>query len=94
MSLKLDGFLRPYRGSGDDWEQFWSKFTVLAEVSGWDTEARFPLFIEGPAFLVFSKMAEGDKKEEREGAGVDADLVQSVKGRCLSCLSAANASCG
>ena len=70
MSLKLDGFLKPYRGSGDDWEQFWSKFTVLAEVSGWDTEAkmmaRFPLFIEGPAFLVFSKMAEADKKKKEK----------------------------
>ena len=67
---KLDGFLRPHRGSGDDWEQLWSKFTVLAEVSGWDTEskmmARFPLFIEGPAFLVFSKMAEGDKKKKEK----------------------------
>ena len=70
MSLKLDGFLRPYRGSGDDWEQVWSKFTVLAEVSGWYTEAkmmaRFPLLIEGPAFLVFSKMAEGDKKKKEK----------------------------
>ena len=49
MSLKLDGFLRPYRGSGDDWDQFWSKFLVLADVSGWDTEekamSRFPLFL-------------------------------------------------
>ena len=32
--------------------------------------------------------------EEREGPGVDADLVQSVKGRCLPCLSALNALCG
>ena len=66
----MTGVLRPYRGSGDDWEQFWSKFTVLAEVSGWDTEAkmmaRFPLFIDGPAFLVFSKMAEGDKKKKEK----------------------------
>ena len=61
--------------------------------------ARFPLFIQGPVFLVFAKMANGDKKKrekERQGARVrvDADLVQSVKGRRLSCLSEANASSG
>ena len=46
------------------------KFTVLAEVSPCNTGAkivaRFPLFIEGPAFLVFSKMAKGDKKKKEK----------------------------
>ena len=39
-------------------------------MSGWDTDAKmiahFPSFIEGPAFLVFSKMAEGDKKKKEK----------------------------
>ena len=69
MSLKLDGFLRPYQGSGEDCDQFWSKYQAVAAVSGWDMEeklmARFPLFLEGPAFLVFSKMPGPDKKKEK-----------------------------
>lgn len=40
MALKLDGFLPPYRGSGDNWGQFLTKCHVLAEVSGWDTEEK------------------------------------------------------
>ena len=97
MLLKLDGFLRPYRGSGDDWEQFWSKFSVLAEVSGWDTEAkmmaRFPLFIEGPPFLVFSKDGGRRQEVERQGAGADAHVVQFVEGIRLPCVSATGVEC-
>ena len=68
MSVKLEGFVKPFRGRGDNWDVFWSKFTVLAEVSGWDTEdkymARLPLFLEGDAFLVFSTMPTADKKKK------------------------------
>ena len=40
MSLKLDGFLKPYRGKEDDLATFWSKFMVLANVQKWDTDAK------------------------------------------------------
>ena len=83
---------------GTTGSNFGQSFTVLAEVSGWDTEAkmiaRFPLFIEGPAFLVFWKMAEGDKKKKEKVQELMLTSFSLSKGICLSCLSAANASCG
>ena len=69
-SIKLDGFLRPFRGKADDWPRFWKKFQILASIQGWDSEAKrtkhLPLFLEGDAFLVFTGMAEADKKKEKE----------------------------
>ena len=69
-SIKLDGFLRPFRGKADDWPRSWEKFQVLASIQGWDSEAKrtrhLPLFLEGDAFLVFTRMAEADKKKEKE----------------------------
>ena len=48
----------------------WEKFQVLASIQGWDSEAKrtkhLPLFLEGDAFLVFTRMAEADKKKEKE----------------------------
>ena len=29
-SLKVDGFVKPYRGRVDDFNMFWSRFEVLA----------------------------------------------------------------
>ena len=67
MSLKVDNFLRPFRGKSDDFAAFWDKFLVLAEISKWDTDAKkmahFPLFLEGDAFLVFNKFSADDKKD-------------------------------
>ena len=67
MSLKLDNFLRPFRGKGDDFPTFWEKFGVLTTVSKWDSEEdqmnHLPLFLDGDAFLVFSQMSEEDKKK-------------------------------
>ncbi|XP_065182549.1 uncharacterized protein LOC135813378 [Sycon ciliatum] len=68
MSLKLDGFLRTFRGKGDDLETFWSKFRVLADIQKWDTEEKrmqhLPLVLDGQAFKVFMSMAEADRKKE------------------------------
>ena len=67
-SLKLDGFLKPYSGKGDDFTEFWEKFLVLAELSGWDTDdkklKRLPLFLVDDAFLVHSKMPSADKADK------------------------------
>ena len=83
MSVKLEGFVKPFRGRGDNWDLFWSKFSVLADVSGWDTEAKYmarlPLFIEGDAFLVFSRMDPADKKKE--------DKVKDVMVKSFSAVS-------
>ena len=69
-SIKVDGFLRPFRGKVDDWSRFWNKFQVLASIQGWDTEGKrtkhLPLFLEGDAFLVYTRMADADKKKEQE----------------------------
>ena len=67
MSLKLDGFLRSYRGKpGDDFDAFWEKFQVLSTISKWDTDAKkmqhLPLCLDGDAFLVFCKLPEDEKK--------------------------------
>ena len=40
-SLKVDNFLRPFRGmAGESWKEFWDKFAVLAEIQGWDSETK------------------------------------------------------
>ncbi|XP_065195653.1 uncharacterized protein LOC135827058 [Sycon ciliatum] len=81
-SLKLDGFVKPYRGRVDDFDMFWSKFEVLADISGWtSTEQqmkRLPLFLEGEAHRVFSKLSETEKR--------DKDAVRSIlrKSFCVS----------
>ena len=38
MSVKLDGFLKPYRGKENDMATFWSTFMVLAEMNKWDAD--------------------------------------------------------
>ena len=55
-NLKVDNFLRPFRGkTGESLKQFWDKFAVIAEILGWDSETKkmndFPLFLDGNAFL-------------------------------------------
>ena len=68
MLVKLEDFVKPFKGKGDTWDLFSSKFSVLADVSGWDTEdkymSRLPLFLEGDAFLVFTRMSDVDKKKK------------------------------
>eukprot|EP00117_Sycon_ciliatum_P011312 scpid18689/ scgid1770/ Gag-Pol polyprotein; Matrix protein p10; p20; Capsid protein p25; Nucleocapsid protein p14; Protease p15; Reverse transcriptase/ribonuclease H p90; Integrase p46 len=68
MSLKVDGFVKPFKGKHDDWDMFWVKFQVIGECSGWDTEEklmkRLPLFLESDALLVYSKMPTDDKKDK------------------------------
>ena len=67
-ALKVDGFLKPFRGRGDDWDAFWNKFLVLATIQGWDTDDKqmknFPLFLDADAFLVYSRMTADDKKDK------------------------------
>ena len=60
-SLKVDNFLRPFRGkTGESWKEFWDKFVVLAEIQGWDSETKrmtnFPIFLDGDAFLIYNGM--------------------------------------
>ena len=70
MALKVDNFVKPFRGRGDQWEAFWEKFLVLADIQGWDNEDKrmkhFPLFLDGDAFLVYSKMEEAKRKSQDE----------------------------
>lgn len=68
MSLKLDSYLRPFRGKeGEAFDSFWEKFEVLANLQKWDTDAKkmanFPLFLDGDAFLVFTKLSDNQKKD-------------------------------
>ena len=74
MSLKLDGFVKPFKDRGDSFEEFWEKFEVLADVAGWDTDEkkmkRLPLFFEGDAFLVFPKMEASDKADKAKVASL------------------------
>ena len=73
MSLKVDSFLKPFRGTSsedEDFDVFWQKFSVLAKIQKWSDDAamllHLPLFLEGDAFLVFSKMADDDRKTMKE----------------------------
>ena len=67
-SMKVDSFVKPFRGKNDDWESFWEKFGVLCEIQGWTDEAdqmkNFPLFLDGDAFLVLTKMPVDDRKKK------------------------------
>ena len=67
MALKLDGFLKPYRGKEDDLEAFWSKFMVLAKVNKWNDDetkmTHLPLMLDRGAYLVFDALSDTDKKD-------------------------------
>ena len=70
MSLKADNYLRSFRGRGQDFDTWWQKFLALAEISKWDDDDKktthLPLFLDGDAFLIFSKMNDADKKKVKE----------------------------
>ena len=75
MALKFDGLVEPYTGreGTEDWDDFWQKFLVLADISGWNSSkrmARLPLFLKGDAFKVFSKLPESLKADESQLPGV------------------------
>ena len=72
MSLKLDNFLRPFHGKGDDFPTFWEKFRVLTTVSKWDSEEdqtnHLQLFLDCCTFLVFSRMSELEEDKKKPDA--------------------------
>ena len=75
MALKFDGLVEPYTGreGTEEWDDFWQKFLVLADISGWNSSkrmARLPLFLKGDAFKVFSKLPESLKADESQLPGV------------------------
>ena len=65
--MKMEGFVKPFRGQNDDWHVFCQKFSVLADLSGWSASGgtaairRLTLFLEGDAFLVYSRLSDADK---------------------------------
>ena len=67
LSVKLDSFLKPFRGRGDNFQTFWSKFLVLADANGWDTGekkmAKLPLLLDGAAYTVVDQLSADDKKD-------------------------------
>ena len=38
MSSEMDSYLKPFKGQGDNFEAFWAKFEVFAEVRKWNSE--------------------------------------------------------
>ena len=65
--MKLDSFLKPFRGRDDNFQTFWSKFLVLAEANGWDTDdkkmSKLPLLLDGAAYTVVDQLPSADKKK-------------------------------
>ena len=59
--------MKPYRGSGDDFEAFWSKFLVLANLQQWSSSTdkmnNLPLFLENEAYLVWDELSSTDKAD-------------------------------
>ena len=39
-SLKVDNFLKPFRGKSDDFTTFWSKFQIICKLHNLSTERR------------------------------------------------------
>ena len=71
MALKFDGLDEPYTGheGTEEWDDFWQKFLVLADISGWNSSkrmARLPLFLKGDAFRVFSTLPGSLKADESQ----------------------------
>ena len=64
-SVKLDNYVRPFRGQGDDFEMFWAKYMVLCGIQKLSMDAQkmsvFPLFLEGDAFQVLMQMPPADQ---------------------------------
>ena len=92
-SMKMDNFLKPFRGKDESWDPLWEKFQVLADIQGWDTEVKImkhlPLFLDGDAFLVYSRMATADKKSKEKVVkkmleSFSLTEVASVPGVCCS----------
>ena len=86
MSLKVDRFLKTFRWtSSEDFDVFWQKFSVLAKIQKRSDDVamllHLPLFLEGDAFLVFSKMADDDRKTMKE--------VEAKFRKAFSCTPAA-----
>ena len=73
LSVKLDSFLKPFRGRGDNFQTFWSKFLVLADANGWDTGekkmAKLPLLLDGAAYTVIYQLSADDKKDPAKVKG-------------------------
>ena len=84
MSLKLDDFVKPCKGRGDSFEEFWEKFEVLADVAGWDTDEkkmkRLPLFFEGLSCL----LQDGGKRQGRQGRQGQSRLAHAQVFQCYA----------
>ena len=67
MSVKLDGYLKPFRGKGDNLSTFWSKFLVLCTSNSWDTDAKksnnLMMFLDGPAFTIVEQLPDAEKND-------------------------------
>ena len=72
-SLKIDNFLKPFRGKGDDFDTFWKKFQVVCSLQKIATPKGrmeiFPLFLEGDAFHLFSQLSGADQEDESKVKG-------------------------
>lgn len=69
--MSTTGMLRPYGGrENKDFDEFWVKFRALSRRKGWTSEEKridnFPLYLEGNAFPVFSRLSEQDQAKEGE----------------------------
>ena len=67
MALKIDAFVRPFRGYDDDLHAFWLKFLVAAGLQKWDTDEKkaqnIPLFLDSEAYVVWNELSDADKKD-------------------------------
>ncbi|XP_065177095.1 uncharacterized protein LOC135806835 [Sycon ciliatum] len=67
-SIKMDGYLRAFKGKGEDFQLFWRKFLVLCRLQKLSTEtdrmASLPLFLDGDAFHLFEQLSDTDKASE------------------------------
>ena len=66
MALRLDSFVRPFRGYADDLNAFWSKFMVTTAIQKWNSDAqkaqKMPLFLDGEAYIVWDDLSADNKK--------------------------------
>ena len=67
-SINMDGYLRAFKGKGEDFQLFWRKFLVLCRLQKLSTEtdrmASLPLFLDVDAFHLYEQLSDTDKASQ------------------------------
>ena len=91
--LSMDGYLKPFRGSGDDFEVFWQEILIVVWIQKRDAEDGspnkpdfLPMLFSRNAFYIWSQMPDNDKEDLALTRGSCLLLFASLKRKLTSCF--------